>query len=137
VPASGDRYWQLKIGEAGGGAGGSAVRVEVAWAPHRILFLPRGEAPFVLAFGSGRADTRTLRGADLLSSLPSTDPGQVKIVRAEAGEAVTLGGEAALKKELSAVTKKKLLLWGLLLAGVAVLALMALRLGRQMKREDG
>ncbi|HXE98430.1 MAG TPA: DUF3999 domain-containing protein [Dongiaceae bacterium] len=137
VTASGDRYWKLKISESGGGAGASAVKIEVAWAPHRILFLPRGEAPFVLAFGSGRADTRSVRGADLLASLPATDPAKVKIVRAESGEAVTLSGEAALKKEISAVTKKKLLLWGVLLAGVGVLAWMALRLGRQMKREDG
>lgn len=137
ITASGDRFWKLKISESGGGAGAAAVKVEVAWAPHRILFLPRGEAPFLLAFGSGRADTRSVRGADLLLSLPTTDPSNVKIVRAEAGEAVTLGGESALKKEISAITKKKILLWGLLLIGVGVLAWMALSLGRQMKREDG
>jgi len=136
VTVSGDRYWKLKISESGGGAGAAAVKVEVGWAPHRILFLPRGQAPFLLAFGSGRVDTRSVRGADLLSSLPTTDPEKVKSVRAEAGEVAALSGEAALKKEISALTKKKLLLWGVLLAGVGVLAWMALRLGRQMRRED-
>ncbi|MHB8056501.1 MAG: DUF3999 domain-containing protein [Desulfuromonadaceae bacterium] len=136
LPASGDRYWKLKISEAGGGAGAAAVKVEVAWTPQRILFLPRGNAPFTLAFGSGRADTRSVRGADLLSSLPATEPAKVNILRAEAGEVVTLGGETALKKEFSAITRKKLLLWGVLLVGVGVLAWMALRLGRQMKRGD-
>ncbi|NVN99346.1 MAG: DUF3999 domain-containing protein [Geobacteraceae bacterium] len=137
LPANRDRYWKLKISEAGGGTGTGKVKVAVAWRPQKILFLHRGDAPFTLAFGSGRVDTRTLRGADLLSTLPATDPAKVKIVRAEAGEAITLSGEAALKKELSAVTKKKLLLWGLLLLGVGLLALMALRLGKQMQSNGG
>jgi hypothetical protein len=137
VPASGDRYWRLKVGEAGGGVGAAAVSVEVAWIPHRIHFFPRGEAPFILAFGSGRADTRSVRGADLLAGLPASDAMKVGIVRAEAGDAVPLAGEAALKKEISPVTRKKLLLWGMLIAGVGVLAWMALHLIRQMKREDG
>lgn len=132
LPASGDRYWKLQISEAGGGVGAAAVKVEVAWTPQRILFIPRGNAPFTLAFGSGRADTRTVRGTDLLASLPVAEPAKVIIVQAEAGEAVTLGGEAALKKEFSAITRKKLLLWGVLLVGVGVLAWMVLRLGRQM-----
>jgi hypothetical protein len=137
VPASGDRYWKLKISESGGGVGTAVAGIEVAWVPHRVLFLPRGEAPFVLAFGSGRADTRGIRGSDLLALLPAKESARDNIVRAVAGKAVTLAGEAALKKEISAVTRKKLLLWGVLLAGVGVLAWMALRLIRQMKREDG
>ena len=136
MPAGGDRYWRLKVSEAGGGIGAAAVTVEVAWIPHRIHFLPRGEAPFILAFGSGRADTRNVRSADLPAGLPTTEAAKVGIARAEAGEAVLLAGEAALKKEMSPVTRKKLLLWGTLLAGVAVLAWMALRLIRQTKRED-
>ncbi len=136
VPASGDRYWSLNISEAGGGVGTATVGVEVAWVPHRIQLLPRGEAPFILAFGSGRVDTRSVRGTDLLSLLPAKERDKSKIVRAEAGEVVALGGDVALKKEYSAVTRKKILLWGVLLLGVAVLAWMALRLGRQMKRED-
>ena len=137
VPVSGDRYWRLKVSEAGGGVGTAAVTVEVAWIPHRIHFLPRGEAPFILAFGSGRADTRNVRSADLPAVLPASEAAKVGIVRAEVGEAVPLAGEIALKKEMPPVTRKKLLLWGTLLAGVAVLAWMALRLIRQMKREDG
>lgn len=137
IPASGDRYWSLKISEAGGGVGTAALGVDVAWVPHRLLFLPRGEAPFKLVFGSGRADTRNIRGTDLLTLLPATETDKTKIVRAEAGTAVTLGGEAAMKTEFSAVTRKKLLLWGVLFVGVAVLGWMALRLGRQMKLEDG
>lgn len=136
VPASGDRYWKLKISEVGGGAGSSVIQVEVAWVPHKILFLPRGEAPFVLAFGSGRADTRSIRGTDLLAGLPVTETAKVGIMQAEAGKAVTLAGETAMKKEISGVTRKKLLLWGVLLVGVGVLAWMALRLARQMKHED-
>ena len=137
VPASGDRYWRLKVGEAGGGVGAAAVTVEVAWIPHRIHFLPRGEAPFILAFGSGRADTRSVRGADLLAGLPASEATKVGLVRAQVGEAVPLAGKAALKKEISSVTRKKLLLWGMLITGVGVLAWMALRLIRQMRREDG
>jgi hypothetical protein len=136
VPASGDRYWKLKINEAGGGAGAASVRVEAGWAPHRVTFLPRGEAPFMLAFGSGSADTRSVRGADLLSGLPVNSPVKVKIDRAEVGEAMALSGAAALKKEVSAITRKKILLWGVLLMGVGLLAWMALRLSRQMKHEE-
>lgn len=136
VPACNDRYWRLKVGEAGGGVGAADVKVEVAWIPHRLLFLPRGEAPFILAFGSGRADTRNVRSADLPAVLPASEAAKVGIVRAEVGEAVPLAGNAAMKKEISPVTRKKLLLWGMLIAGVAVLAWMASRLIRQMKRED-
>jgi hypothetical protein len=90
----------------------------------------------MLAFGSGSADTRSVRGADLLSGLPVNSPVKVKIDRAEVGEAMALSGAAALKKEVSAITRKKILLWGVLLMGVGLLAWMALRLSRQMKHEE-
>jgi len=133
VCANGDRYWRLQIDAAGGGIGTGELRIAVAWVPHRVLFVPRGTKPFSLTFGSGRADTRAIRGGDLLARLPGTELAKTPVVPAEAGETMTLGGSDALKTEISAVTKKKALLWLVLLAGVGVLAWMAARLFRQMK----
>lgn len=134
LPRSGDRQWLARFQATGGGIGSGTPRIEVGWVPHRLRFVLRGDGPFCLAYGSGRGDTRSQRGADLFASLADVKKGELPVIQATAGEEAVLAGEGALKVQTSPAMRKKLLLWGSLLAGVALLAWMALRLSRQMKQ---
>ena len=111
---------------AGTGFGREPPRVEVGWTPRSLVFLARGEGPFHLAFGSRRAEPVTRDGRSLLGDGVDI----VALPRATAGAAArTPGAERALTAP-SDVDWKRLLLWGVLVLGAALLGLLALRLLR-------
>jgi len=143
IGGTADRYWRLKIDPRGGGIGGGQPVLAVGWVPHRVVFAARGEAPFQLAYGSrdakpaafgiatlvpGYKDEATL---DLRSAQPVAKPAAVAIGAAQTAGPQTLGGAAATRERID---WKRWALWASLVLGVAVLGLMAFRLGRQMSK---
>jgi len=49
-----DRYWRLSVEQSGGGLGAGGPGIRIAWQPHDLVFIARGEPPFTLAWGSAR-----------------------------------------------------------------------------------
>jgi hypothetical protein len=107
------------------------------------VFAARGEAPFQLAYGSrdakpaafgiatlvpGYKDEATL---DLRSAQPAAKPAAPAIGAARTAAPQALGGAAATRERID---WKRWALWASLVLGVAVLGLMAFRLGRQMSK---
>lgn len=121
-----DRYWLARVAMDNGGLGRGAPRLRVGWIADNIVFLARGNGPFTLAYGSSKARPTTALGA-----IPAT----VSVVDAEFSAPVTLGGDARLLPEPPGpFWTKSVILWTVLGVGVAVLAFMAYRLSRELKK---
>ena len=75
-----DRYWQVEITRPGGWPPGRAPRLRLGWHAHELLFVPKGEPPFTLAFGSVRADNAAAPIDALLAGLGT--PGRAGEARA-------------------------------------------------------
>lgn len=136
-PPTADRFWRLSVKANGNGfsAGTEAPQLKLGWRQDQLIFVGRGPGPYTLAFGSTQlADTipqdnlllATMRETGLESLTRHIEPGPLTI----------LGGEQALQPHLSAASWKKILLWAILLAGVALLAFMARTIYREMQTKD-
>lgn len=132
LPVSSDRYRLMRIDQAGGGIGKGQPLVELGWLPARILFLARGGGPFQLAFGSGRPGTCAPGDSSLFRQFSDQHKERYIAGTALAGPPVPLAGKSALRKPFLPYDSKTVILWSLLLLGVATLAWMALHLHRQM-----
>ena len=122
-----DRYWLLRF-EKSEDVGSGAPRLQVEWIPHELLFVARGEGPFVVAYGSATAKAAETRIADLVPRLA--------IAVAKASDPFDLGGSVRREPEPTPFPWKTVALWSVLLIGVSVLGWMALRLLRQMSRGE-
>ncbi len=142
IAGAADRYWLLRVDQRGGGIGAGAPALAVGWVPHRLVFAARGAPPFQLAYGSrdakpaayaiatlvpGYQDDATL---DRAAQAAGTSE-RVAIGAAQPAAPLPLAGEAATRER---VDWKRWTLWASLVLGVAVLGLLALRLGRQMSK---
>ncbi|CBG87229.1 DUF3999 domain-containing protein [Citrobacter rodentium] len=107
---------------------------------YQLVFNAQGKGPYMLAWGNRaaiRADIEldrlipaSLRKTHALNDLPWAIPQQ----------SVTPGGEARLSATSAAERQSQwqtLLVWGALILGVAVLALMAFRIWREVKKDGG
>jgi hypothetical protein len=126
-----DREWQVRVTENGGGFGRGVPGLELGWNPQRLLFVARGEGPFMLAYGSSRAAAGGAGLDPLLQDLESQHLATGKATVSDAPFA--LGGPSRLEVKRE-VPWQRLLLWGLLVGGVGGLSWMAWRLARDLNR---
>ncbi|POP47747.1 hypothetical protein CHU32_00975 [Superficieibacter electus] len=100
-----------------------------------LAFNAQGNPPFLLAWGNNAATPQALSHTLLL---PPSMPDISALPLAYVGDAVTLGGEARLTATdpaQRASLLNKILLWGVLLLGVAGLVVLMLRVWREFKRQ--
>jgi hypothetical protein len=121
-----DRYWLVRADIRGNPLGSGKPKLRVAWAPDELTFLARGPAPFTLAFGNATASA-------VAGGIPALPEG-TSVLHATLGERQTLGGASRLDLSASALPGKSTVLWIVLGAAVALLAYMAYRLARDLKR---
>lgn len=124
---------RLQVDSRGGGLGGSTAHLSVGVRASELVFLARGGAPYELAVGSGDVGDGSL---PLTTLVPGYEPKRL----ASMGEARlkgTLQAPAAAVPATVATADtqwKRYGLWALLLAGVGLLALMALSLLRSSRQ---
>jgi hypothetical protein len=134
-----DSHWRLAIIEDGAGLAkkGRAPTLELGWTAAELLFVARGPAPFMLAFGSGRpggaADQPDI--GMILQAVSGRDAEHL-IKPAEVGARIILGGQKALAAPAPPLPWKRWLLWAILISGVVSLAVMVRRLMREMGNEN-
>lgn len=127
-----DRFWLMRVDNSGGGLGRGIPKLAAGWIPYRLIFVPRGNGPFTLAYGSGiNAGTCSAGSNYLLPELTEGKKEKVTIWPATAGRQEILGGDSALRKQVP-LNIKQMVLWGVLGLGVLLLAWMAIRLYKQM-----
>jgi len=126
-----DRYWLLTLNMKGGGIGAGDLGVNAGWIPRELIFTARGTVPFRLAYGNARAEASALNEDAMVPGLRSDHPPRIPLV--DTGSPQKLAGMSATN---APVNVKKWVLWGVLLAAVALLAWMAWKLAGQMSRPD-
>lgn len=124
------RYWRLRV-EPEGALGRQPPELEIGYVPETVLFVARGEGPFHLAYGNPGADPTAMSPATVLGSVPRAG-GRSLVSPARAGEPFDLAGPSVLGSTRSA---QRLVLWAVLVLGVALLGWMAWRLSRQLHAE--
>lgn len=134
-----DRYWMVRVDQRGGGVGAGALRMDVGWVPHEVVFVARGEAPFLLAYGNRKAKSGALPMGTVLPR-----QGERQLTQARYASVGEVSGAAPPSPSLFAEPGrfldhladnrelKKWLLWGALVIGVVLLAGMAFRLLRSL-----
>ena len=122
VPATGERYWRLQVDTRSGGLGAGAPQLAIGWRPATVTYAARGNVPFTLAVAEVARGNPVAR-ADLLAGASPA------IAQAQLG-AMSDSPADALKSEPPGGRKRQWVLWGALVAAVAVLGGMAWRLFR-------
>ncbi|MCI5120865.1 MAG: DUF3999 family protein [Candidatus Electrothrix sp. AUS4] len=123
-----DRYWRLEL-EANSGIQ-QAPTLELGWLPGQLVFMAQGRGPYTLAYGRAGLGPAQYLVDRLLQAL---DPQSEKklVAKAQAGAEKVLGGEERLIVA-QGLPWRRWLLWGILLAGVLIVGMMALKLYREM-----
>ncbi|HEY7700175.1 MAG TPA: DUF3999 domain-containing protein [Vicinamibacteria bacterium] len=116
-----DRYWKLTTERARGGFGGTPPTLRVGYRPDEVVFVARGEAPFEIAYGSGRIGPAPRSNESLRTLTSSKGEPLVPATDVALGEPRALAGESALREPLIP-DWKRFVLWGVL--GAASLALL-------------
>ena len=134
VSQTADRHWRFTVDPSGGGVGGVAPLLEAGWTPERLLFVPRGDGPYTLAVGRAHTEPAGFAPSDILSLLPGDARDRLLAPTVEVGEAVELGGPTRL---VAAPDRPwgRYAVWAVLVLGVVVLAVLAVRLLRQIDND--
>jgi hypothetical protein len=106
-----------------GGLGGGQPAVAIGWHPAALTFVARGTPPFTLGVGNAALSSSAVsRDALLIGMAPEVRPARV-------GAALATS-EAAPEPSADADATRRYVLWGALVAAVAVLGTIAWRLAR-------
>jgi hypothetical protein len=126
IATDADRYWLARMSAPNGVGAAQPLRLQVAWRPAELTFLARGAGPYLLAYGSSTAQNAESN----LRSIPT----RVAVLPASLGEQRMLGGRSRLIEPPAAFPWKRVSLWTVLTLCVAVLAVMAYRLAKELDR---
>lgn len=124
IPLNPHRSWLARI------ANPTYIRTPAliaAWRPSEIVFLAQGKPPFLLAFGSGSSIAERTNLAPVISD--------IALQPATLGDAEELGGAARLLEGRPPFPARRWVLWLVLLAALAVLSYMAVRLFKDSEAE--
>lgn len=123
VPARIYREWRVRVDGGKALLGTGQPTLQIGWVPQQLVWLARGQPPFLLGYGQ--------------RDLPTAAGGNLSVAGAQPGNA-TLGpardGTPQPEPWLAGDTMRRWVLWAVLLLAVAVLGGMAWRLAR---RSDG
>jgi hypothetical protein len=125
-----DRFYQLRVEPTGGGLGAGLPKLVTHHVPDEVLFLRRGEGPFMLAYGRFEVKHARFEADDLLSLLPQRS-GPTAI--GHLGEGKMLGGADRLTPPKAPPPYETYVVWAILIAGVTLLGGIALHLARSSK----
>ncbi len=126
--ARADRYLRLTVSPRGGGRLESPPTLIASWRPEQLLFLHRGDGPSLLAIGRAQTPDGRFADAELLR-IAERNGASVPETTARLGPEAILAGESALVVE-EPIPWRSYGLWALLLASVAVVLALSLKLLR-------
>jgi hypothetical protein len=132
--ATTDRYWQVRIVVPA--AAQRPTSLELGYLPAKLRFLAQGPGPYTVAFGSRRADVAAPASCDgLLADVSAKDRARM-IVQGQVGAVRDLGGETAFTPLPKQTPLRLIVLWFVLIAGVALLVAMALTLLKRLRSPE-
>jgi hypothetical protein len=126
--ATSDREWRLQL------AGNPAkVGLELGYRPALLRFVAQGEHPFTIAYGSKQIEPTSLRGCNQLLGDLETNALQALIGDAALSSPRVLGGDEAFKPLPKRTPVRLIVLWCVLIVGVTLLVVMALKLLQRVR----
>jgi hypothetical protein len=127
-----DRYWRVRVLKDAQVYQGSGL--ELGYRPARLRFLAQGSGPFTVAFGSRRAEIASPAQCDGLLAAVSAPDRERMIEQGFTGQVMSLGGSEALEPLPKETPLKVVVLWAVLVVGVAILVAMALSLLKRVRK---
>lgn len=124
------RYWTLRVDADRAGLGTAPPTLEAHWRSAQVVFLGRGDGPFVLAVGAATAKPAIVSVSTLIPGYARLDEMKLPEAKPKAWER-TEPARSPLPAFLADVPPRRIALWGILVAAVGVLGFMAWRLARQ------
>lgn len=122
-----ERFWRVLLSKDLAPA--NAPDLKISWTPIEVQFLAQGTPPFLLAFGNDDAPESPSGGLFSLVSIEGTDLTPITL-----GAIHRLASSPKQEKGMS-INWGQWLLWGLLVAAVAMLTSMAWRLVKNLKQD--
>ena len=135
LPVVTDRFWRIQVLDKEGSLGENPI-LKFGWLPEQLLFVAQGESPFTLAYGSATVERLITPLPQLLLNEDELRKQGKLIKSAQLGPSVQLGDKSKLQPPRPPIDWKQYVLWFVLLSGVAVLAVMVLRLYKQMEKHE-
>ncbi len=127
------RYWRVTIDKQATPVQADSLALRVFWTPARLLFVPQGPAPYTLAFGSATAAPAGFRSNELFLPVQSDFKTIYDLPLAATDSVlVELGGETRLVQP-ETLPWQKIVLWGVMVVGMALLGWVAMRLLREQE----
>ncbi len=137
LPPIRQRYVKLVVAPKGGGVGGGAPVLEIAWRPEQLLFVSRGVGPFAVGYGRAQVQDTPFEASPLIRTALSRDE-EVPRETASLGPVVPVGDPAVLLPRSEPLSRRTLALWAVLVGSVGGVLVLSVRLLRRMGRpEDG
>ena len=133
VPMSMDRHWRLSVDASASTIGNAVPWLETGYRPHDLFFIARGSGPFTLAFGSAAVEPLNVNVVALFDGIGRHRENGIERWVMPQGSLTVLGGPQRLFPPSKPLPMRRIVLWSVLLAGVLVVAVMALRLARRLK----
>jgi hypothetical protein len=124
-----DHEWQLEVTSATV----ADIGLELGYRPALLRFMAQGEPPFTLAYGSRQVETSVALDCNQLLSNVDAETRATMIGDAFTNPSKTLGGDDALRPLPRKTSLRLVVLWGVLIAGVATLVAMALNLMKRVQ----
>ncbi|MDR3630262.1 MAG: DUF3999 family protein, partial [Desulfocapsaceae bacterium] len=116
-------------------AGHCVPSLKLGWVAGELLFIGRGNPPFLLAFGSGKLEERPRASDNEKILQPVKNQLEDRMIgQLQRGNMVLLGGEKALRTPQSPKKCPKWLLWSVMILGSGLLALTIRELMREMRK---
>jgi hypothetical protein len=133
VPVTAARYWKVDVSNAGGGLGNGLPTLVAGVLPEDLLFVARGPGPFRLLYGNITATALAVPQSSLAVTTADASPGEAVLPQAASLDSpVVSGGDGRLVPVAPGIDMKRLLLWLVLVLGVAVLSAMTRKLSRKL-----
>jgi hypothetical protein len=130
------RSLKIKVDARSGGLGSNMPTLAIGLTPRRIVFLARGDEPFVLALGNPQASAADLPLTTLIPAYNTANAPPISSATLDSLGAAELGSAGRAGVPDGGPFRfgwRTAVLWTVLLIGVATIAAMALYLLRQMK----
>ncbi|MCZ6620016.1 MAG: DUF3999 domain-containing protein [Gammaproteobacteria bacterium] len=121
-----DQYWRAEIPHDEQ----PPPTLKVGWLPDELVFIKQGDAPYLMVYGQADITGRPWPMSELLNRL-GNDVEIQNIPFARLSAANRLGGPARLLSAPDPLDWETILLWAVLVVGVAGIVLLAFRLARQ------
>ncbi len=128
-----DRHWRLTVDASESTISSAIPRLALGYRPHDLFFLARGSGPFTLAFGSAAVEPLKVNVAALFEGIGRHREDSLERWVTPQGAQLVLGGPQRLSPVPKPLPVRRIVLWSVLLAGVLIVAGMALRLARRLK----